>query len=161
MHIDIIPDPLQIQLLQDGFSPTTPDAPASGILKAAHEAAQKEIKSLKPKIAALKIHKFGLKHFSSDNDSIKFYTGFLSYQHFYNFCHFVEPSAQHMNYVYSAGLQASGPSAQNMLLIVSFSYFWLELGLAYVSRIYLIDSLSAPLLLVGKLQLGQIIYSFY
>ena len=62
----------------------------------AYEAAQKEIESLKAQIAALKIHKFGLECFSSDNFIFKFYTGFLGYKHFYNFYHFVEPSAQHI-----------------------------------------------------------------
>ena len=86
-------------------------------MEVAYEAAQKEIESLKAQIAPLRIHKFGLERFSLDNVSIKFYTGFLSDKHFYNFYHFVEPSAQHMKYVYSAGMQASRPSARNMLLI--------------------------------------------
>lgn len=51
-------------------------------LQTAYEAAQRVIESLKAQIAALKIHKFGLERFSSDNEGIRFYTGFLSYQHF-------------------------------------------------------------------------------
>ena len=83
---DAEPEPVNIE----------PVAESKAWLEVAYEAAQKEIESLKAQIAALKIHKFGLECFSSDNFIFKFYTGFLGYKHFYNFYHFVEPSAQHI-----------------------------------------------------------------
>ena len=121
-HVDVHdaePEPVNIE----------PVAESKASLEVAYEATQKEIESLKAQIAALKIHKFGLERFSLDNVSIKFYTGFLSYNHFYNFYHFVEPSAQHMKYVYSAGMQASRPSARNMLLIDELFLFLVRIGL--------------------------------
>ena len=56
---------------------TEPAAESKASLEVAYEAAQKEIESLKAQIAALK--KFALERFSSENVSIKFYTGFLNY----------------------------------------------------------------------------------
>lgn len=121
-------DPLEAEPFEVGSSAVTSDAESES-LQAAYKAAQREIESLKAQIAALKIHKFGLERFSSDNESIRLYTGFLSYQHFYNFYHFVEPSAQHMNYVYSAGLQANRPSARTMLLIDELFLFLVRIRL--------------------------------
>ena len=116
---DAEPEPVNIE----------PVAESKASLEVAYEATQKEIESLKAQIAALKIHKFGLERLSLDNVSIKLYTGFLSYKHFYNFYHFVEPSAQHMKYVYPAGMQASRPSARNMLLIDELFLFLVRIRL--------------------------------
>ena len=49
--------------------------------------ARAEIRDLRSQVEALKFCKFGLERFSTDNDSIKFYTGFPSY--FMNFLNLV------------------------------------------------------------------------
>ena len=102
---------------------------AAEAAQAATQAALAEIANLKAQLGAPNIHKFGLQRFSTDNDSIKFYTGFPTYQHLYRFYQFVEPSAQRMTYVYSAGVQGSRPSARTMLLIDELFLFLVRVRL--------------------------------
>lgn len=60
--------------------------------------ARAEIRDLRSQVEALKICKFGLEQFSTDNDSIKFYTGFPSYHHLVTFYECVKPCAETMQY---------------------------------------------------------------
>lgn len=65
----------------------------------------------------LKIYKFGVERFTRDNSSIKFYTGFPTYEHLIAFYEFVKPSAENMTYCYASGVLDSRPSSRSMLLI--------------------------------------------
>ena len=80
---EAIPDGPELDVDASNAEPepvnTEPAAESKASLEVAYEAAQKEIESLKAQIAALKIQKFALERFSSENVSIKFYTGFLNY----------------------------------------------------------------------------------
>ena len=71
------------------------------------DAARAEIKQLKAQVEALKLYKFGLERFSRDNDSIKFYTGFESYQHLVTFYEIVKPSAESMQYCYTRSMSSN------------------------------------------------------
>lgn len=65
-------------------------------------AAQEELVRQKELAAAeLAIYKFGLERFSTDNDAIKFYTGFCTYNHLKLF---YRPSAETMTYCYATGI---------------------------------------------------------
>ena len=85
-------------------------------------AAEVEISALQIKVD---ISRFGLKRFQADDDSIKFYTGFPSYNHLLKVYSLLEPSAERMSYIYSAGMnvQESWPSARTMVLIDEFFLF--------------------------------------
>ena len=63
--------------------------------------ARAEIRDLRSQVEALKICKFGLERFSTDNDSIKFYTGFPSYHHLVTFYEFVKPCEETMQYCHT------------------------------------------------------------
>jgi len=52
----------------------------------------------------LGLNRFGLERFSSNDDAIRFYTGFPSYQHLVLFYNFVQPSAEKMTYYYASGI---------------------------------------------------------
>lgn len=87
------------------------------------ESAQSDLAAAKAEITVLqnqvKISRFGLPRFLADNDSIKFYTGFPSYNHLHKVYNMLEPSAERMTYIYSAGMstQQSRPSARTMVFI--------------------------------------------
>lgn len=99
--------------------------------QAAESAAKAETRFIKAQLheSVPKIHKFGVERFSKDNDLIKFYTGFPSYQHFFQFYEFARPCAEHMKYVYSAGTQESRPAARTMLIIDELFLFLVRLRL--------------------------------
>ena len=63
--------------------------------------ARAEIRDLRCHVEALKLSKFVLERFSTDNDSIKFYTGFPSYNHLVTFYELVETRSETMQYWYS------------------------------------------------------------
>ena len=63
------------------------------------------------------LNKFGMERFGTDNDSIKFYTGFPSYAHIQFFFHFVQPSAEMMTYCHASGGRESTPASGNVLLL--------------------------------------------
>lgn len=65
----------------------------------------------------MKLYKFGSERFLNDDKSIKFYTGFPSYQHFITFYYLVQPSAETMSYCYASGMSASRPGAKKMVLL--------------------------------------------
>ena len=73
------------------------------------ESAQNNLAAAKAEISALqnqvKISRFGLQRFLADNENIKFYTGFPSYNHLQKIYNMLEPSAERMTYRYSAGMQ--------------------------------------------------------
>ena len=91
------------------------------------ESAQNNLAAAKAEISALqnqvKSSRFGLQRFLADNESIKFYTGFPSYNHLQKVYNMLEPSAERMTYIYSAGMQQSRPSARTMIVIDEFFYF--------------------------------------
>ena len=93
------------------------------------ESAQNDLALAKVQIdklqTQLKISRFGLERFLADGNSIKFYTGFPSYSHLYKVFEILQPSAERMTYVYSAGMnsQQSRPLARTMYLLMSFFYF--------------------------------------
>lgn len=77
----------------------------------------------------LAVYKFGLERFSTDNDSIKFYTGFTSYEHIKLFYELVKPTAQTMTYCYATGERPSRSGARNMLIIDELFMFLVRLRL--------------------------------
>jgi len=77
----------------------------------------------------LALHKFGLERFMTDNDSIKFYTGFPSYEHVKLFYEFLRPTAQTMTYCYASGERESRPRARTMQLIDEVFMFLVRLKL--------------------------------
>lgn len=81
--------------------------------------ANAEIEILKKQLAESvpKIHKFCIDRFAASDSDIRYYTGFPTTALFYKFFEFVEPSAQHMVYVYASGMQDSRPVARTMPLI--------------------------------------------
>lgn len=92
--------------------------------------ADKEIAYLKRQAAEqLALLKFGLERFSSDKDSIRFYTSFPSYEHLRNFFDFVRPTAENMTYCYASGERGSRPGARSMLLIDEMFMFLVRLKL--------------------------------
>ena len=87
-------------------------------LKQALNHANQELDSSRERTAAqLQVHRFGLERFSSDDDSIKFYTGFPSYQHILLFYNFLKPTAEKMTYCYASGILESRPTSRAMQLI--------------------------------------------
>ena len=80
--------------------------------------ARAEIRDLRSQVKALKICKFGLERFSTDNYSIKFYTGFSSYHHLVTFYEFAEPCAETMQYCYtnSTSVPFTRPGGRTMSL---------------------------------------------
>lgn len=92
--------------------------------------AQRELENAKRTAAEqLAIYKFGLERFSSDNDSIRFYTGFISYQHIKFFYDIIKPSAERMTYCYATGERESRPKARNMQVIDEMFMFLVRLRL--------------------------------
>ena len=77
----------------------------------------------------LAIYKFGLERFSTDNDSIKFYTGFTSYEQIKFFYELVQPTAKTMTYCYATGERKSRSGARNMQVIDELFMFLVRLGL--------------------------------
>ena len=80
------------------------------------KAAQEEVKAVKTQAAIeieeikrqaaeqLALNKFGPERFGTNNDSIKFYTSFPSYEHIQlSSFQFVQPSAETMTYCYVSG----------------------------------------------------------
>lgn len=66
--------------------------------------------------AELAIYKFGLERFSTDNDAIKFYTGFCTYNHLKLFYNFARPSVETMTYCYATGILQNRPNFRAMQL---------------------------------------------
>ena len=82
-----------------------------------------EIEEIKRQAAKqLALNKFGLERFGTDNDSIKFYTGFASYAHVQFFFQSEQPSVV-MTYCYASGERESKPVCRNMLLVDEFLFF--------------------------------------
>ena len=77
----------------------------------------------------LALGKFGLERFGTDNDSIRFYTGFPSYDSIRFFYAFIRPSAEQMVYCYASGQRETRPGARNMLLIDELFMFLVRLKL--------------------------------
>lgn len=99
------------------------------------DAARAEIRQLKAQVEALKLHKFGLERFSRDNDSIKFYTGFVSYQHLVTFYEIVKPSAESMQYCYTSSMSSNArPDGRTMVLIDELFLFLLRIRLGLLQQ---------------------------
>ncbi|XP_068690948.1 uncharacterized protein [Montipora foliosa] len=81
--------------------------------------ARTEIRDLRSQVEALKICKFGLERFSTDNDSINFCTGFPSYHHLVTFYEFVKACAETMQscYTNSTSSPFTRPGGRTMALI--------------------------------------------
>ena len=77
----------------------------------------------------LVLNKFGLERFGTENDSIKFYSGFPSYAHIQFFSQFVQLSAEMMTYCYGSGERESRPASGNMLLVDKLFMFIVHLKL--------------------------------
>lgn len=92
------------------------------------KSSQRDLVIAEAQISALQIQvdisRFGLQRFQADDDSIKFYTGFPSYNDLLQVYGLLEPSAERMTYIYSAGknVQESRPSARTMVLIDQFFF---------------------------------------
>ena len=80
-----------------------------------------EIKRQAAKQSAL--NKFGLERFGTDNDSIKFYTGFPSYAHVQFFFQSQQASVVIITYCYASGVRESRSVCRNMLLVDEFLFF--------------------------------------
>lgn len=93
-------------------------------------AAQEELMRQKEQAAAeLAIYKFGLERFSTDNDAIKFYTGFCAYNHLIFFYNFARPSAETMTYCYATGILENRPNVRAMQLIDELFMFLVRIKL--------------------------------
>ncbi|XP_068713587.1 uncharacterized protein [Montipora foliosa] len=94
-----------------------------------------DIKSVQKQAAEqLALSKFGLERFSTDNDSIKFYTGFPTYQHIQDFYEFVRSAAETMTYCYASGERESRPGARTMQLIDELFMFLVRLKLGLFEK---------------------------
>ena len=82
----------------------------------------------------LALSKFGLERFSTDNDSIKFYTSFPTYQHIQDFYEFVRPAAETMTYCYASWERESRPGARTMQLIDELFMFLVRLKLGLFEK---------------------------
>ena len=93
--------------------------------------ARAEIRDLRCQVEALKLCKFGLERFSTDNESIKFYTGFPSYNHLVTFYEFVEPCAETMQYCYTTSTSSpfTRPGGRVMTLIDELFLFLVRIRL--------------------------------
>ena len=92
--------------------------------------AQQELKRQKELAAQeLALSRFGLERFSTNNDLIKFYTGFCSYKHLTMFYNFAEPTAEKMTYFYASGVLDSRPNSRVMLLIDELFLFLVRMKL--------------------------------
>ena len=81
-----------------------------------------------------RISRFGLERFSSDDESVKFYTGFPSNNHIKRFFEFVEPNAKYMTYCYASGVRESRPAARQMQLIDEIFMFLVRLKLGHFEK---------------------------
>ena len=96
--------------------------------------AQAEIEDLKAQICAMHLLNFEFQRFAVDDASIKFYTGFPSYQHFISFFEFVKPSAETMIYCYAHNIPSvSRPGSKKMLLIDELFMFLVRIRLGLSS----------------------------
>lgn len=73
------------------------------------------------------LYKFGLERFSSNDNDIKFYTGFPTYKHLVLFFEFVQPSAENMTYCYASGLLESRPACRSLPIIDELFLFLVRL----------------------------------
>lgn len=111
---------------------THPDEPS---VQDQLNAARAEIRELKAQVEALKLYKFGLESFSGDNDSIKFYTGFPSYQHLVTFYEIAKRSAETMQYCYTSGMSSkTRPGGRTMVLIDELFMFLVRLRLGLLQQ---------------------------
>nr|XP_018672850.1 uncharacterized protein LOC108950989 [Ciona intestinalis] len=94
-------------------------------------AAKEELQVQKEKAAAeVVIYKFGLERFFTNNDAIKFYTGFCSYKHFqFFFYNFAKPSAETTTYCYATGLLVNRPNIRAMQLLDELFMFLVTIRL--------------------------------
>ena len=88
-------------------------------VKKVHAQASTDIESVKRQAAEqLAFCNFGLERLSTDNNSIKFYTGFPSYKHITDFYEFIGLTAVTMTHCYASGESESRPGgARTMRLI--------------------------------------------
>lgn len=77
----------------------------------------------------LALHRFGLERFSNDNDTIRFYTGFISYEHIKLFHDIIKPTAERMTYCYATGERDGRPQVRNMQVIDELFLFLVRLRL--------------------------------
>ena len=92
--------------------------------------AQQELKRQKELAAQeLALSRFGLERFSTNDDLIKFYTGFCSYKHLTMFYNFAKPTAEKMTYCYASGVLDSRPNSRVMLLIDELFMFLVRVKL--------------------------------
>lgn len=79
--------------------------------------------------------KFECQRFAADDASIKFYTGFPSYQHFIAFFEFVKPSAETMTYCYASNMPfVSRPGSKKMSLIDELFMFLVRIRLGLLQQ---------------------------
>ena len=91
---------------------------------------QEEFRRQKEEAASgLKIYKFGIERFSTDDDAIKFYTGFCSYKHFLLFYNLIRPTAEKMTYCYATGVLENRPHVRAMQLIDELFMFLVRIKL--------------------------------
>jgi len=91
---------------------------------------QQELQRHKEQAAAeLNIFKFGIERFSTDDDAIKFYTGFCSDKHFILFYDFIKPTAETMTYCYASGILENRPNIRAMHLIDELFMFLVRIKL--------------------------------
>ncbi len=76
---------------------------------------------------ALQMEKWGIHRFTTDNEKIKYYTGFVSYDLFLRFYEAVKPSADHMNsaYYYRAGEKRSLAGRPRTMLLIDELFMFL------------------------------------
>lgn len=77
----------------------------------------------------LALNRFGLERFSSNDNDIKFYTGFPSYKHFVLFYNFIQPNADNMTYCYASGISESRPDCRSLPLIDELFLFLVRIRL--------------------------------
>jgi hypothetical protein len=96
---------------------------------------ERDIKAANDEIEQLKSPlKFGCERFAGDDETIKFYTGFPSYQHFITFFEFVKPSAQTMTYCYASNMSVSRPGSKKMVLVDELFMFLVRIRLGLLQQ---------------------------
>lgn len=105
-------------------------ADAENMIKEVKAQAAKELEELKKHCAEqLSLNKFGLERFGTDDEAIRFYTGFTSYEYIQTFFRFLQPCAETMRYCYASGERESRPNCRNMLLVDELFMFCVRLKL--------------------------------
>ena len=120
-------DDIAASSVQQGSSS---ESSADSSLQQELDTSKSQIESLRAEVEALKMYKFGIERFSTDDASIKFYTGFPSYEHLKTAFNIFEPTASTMKFYYPGKIEVpSRPGGRSLLLIDEFFLFLVRVRL--------------------------------